>query len=150
MKTRVHVIAGTIATFTIAAFFTSTIFVELFGSRESITTVKRLIAIPGLFILIPAIATAGATGFRLSRSRKEQLAQNKKKRMRLIAVNGIFILAPSAIILHLWSVDGIFSGRFYILQSIELIAGATNLIMMGRNMRDGLRMSGGRSKRLIR
>jgi hypothetical protein len=43
LKNKVHLIAGVIATLTIASFFTATILVELFGSREAIATVKSLI-----------------------------------------------------------------------------------------------------------
>ena len=52
----VHRIAAITATLCIAIFFTSTVFVELFGSHESIAMIKRLIVLPGLFILVPAIA----------------------------------------------------------------------------------------------
>jgi hypothetical protein len=31
---------------------------------------------------------------------------------------------------------------FYVVQAIELIAGATNFVLMGLNVRDGLRMAG--------
>jgi hypothetical protein len=37
--------------------------VELFAPRESIVLVKSLIVTPGLFVLVPAIAVTGGTGF---------------------------------------------------------------------------------------
>lgn len=44
----VHRIAAITATLCIAIFFTSSVFVELFGSHESIAMIKRLIVLPGL------------------------------------------------------------------------------------------------------
>jgi len=37
---------------------------------------------------------------------------------------------------------GTFDATFYLVQGLELLAGATNLGLMGLNIRDGLRMSG--------
>jgi len=142
LKIKIHFFAGIVATLTIACFFTSTIFVEIFGSMEAIAKVKSLIVIPGLLILIPAIATTGGTGIALSKSRKGTLVEIKKKRMPIIGANGVFILMPAAILLDSWASDGSFDAKFYILQTIEIIAGATNLVMMGLNIRDGLRLSG--------
>ena len=142
MKNIIHPIAAVIATLCIATFFTSTIIVELFGSNESIATVKNLIVMPGLFILIPAIAITGGTGFALSKDRKGHLIENKKKRMPFIGANGLLILLPSAIFLDQWASLGSFGTTFYIVQGLELLAGAINLTLMGMNMRDGLKMSG--------
>ncbi|OQW91711.1 MAG: hypothetical protein BWK78_03815, partial [Thiotrichaceae bacterium IS1] len=91
MKRKIHLLAALIATLTIATFWTSTILVELFGSYQLIAQVKSLIVIPGLFILIPALAITGATGFSLSQSRMGRLVENKKKRMPFIAANGMLI-----------------------------------------------------------
>ena len=142
MKRIVHLSAAVIATLCIATFFTSSILAELFGTHESIAMVKRLIVMPGLFILIPAIAMTGGTGFALSNNRKGRLVENKKKRMPFIAANGILILLPSAIFLNQWAASGLFDTRFYIIQVLELMAGATNLTLMGMNIRDGLKMTG--------
>lgn len=62
--------------------------------------------------------------------------------MPLIAANGIFVLIPAAIFLNQSASSGDFSSTFYIVQSVELIAGAMNLLLMGLNMRDGLKLSG--------
>ncbi len=74
MKNKIHPIAAVLATLCIATFFTSTVLVELFGTHESIAIVKSLIVMPGLFILVPAIAATGGTGFALSKSRKGRSA----------------------------------------------------------------------------
>lgn len=142
MKRKIHLLAAIVSTLCIATFFTSTIIVELFGSKEAISTLKALIVTPGLYILIPAMALVGGTGFSASKNRKGQLIASKKKRMPFIAVNGLFILTPCAIFLSLWATTGTFDTRFYIVQGIELVAGATNLVLMGLNVRDGLKMTG--------
>lgn len=142
MINKIHPFAAVVAMLCIATFFTSTILVELFGSYEAIATVKHLIVIPGLFILIPAIAATGGTGFALSKGRKGQLIGNKRRRMPLIAANGLLVLLPAAIFLDQWAGTGSFDTKFYIVQGLELLAGAINLSLMGLNMRGGLIMSG--------
>lgn len=142
MKQKIHLIAGILATLTITIFFTSTIIVELFGSHEAVAVLKSLIVLPGLFILVPAIAATGGTGFALSKTRKGRLVQTKQKRMPFIGANGVLVLLPCAIFLDLWASSGAFDTRFYIVQGIELVAGATNLTLMSMNIRDGLKMSG--------
>ncbi|WP_218153342.1 hypothetical protein [Methylophaga sulfidovorans] len=62
--------------------------------------------------------------------------------MPFIAANGILVLIPCAIFLDRWASIGAFDTHFYVLQGVELLAGAINLILMGMNMRDGFRMSG--------
>lgn len=78
----------------------------------------------------------------MSRKRQGRLVALKNKRMPFIAANGLLVLMPCAIVLNQWASAGIFDTRFYFVQLIELIAGATKLALMGLNMRDGLRLSG--------
>lgn len=138
----IHRFAAVIAILCIALFFSATIYVELYGTTESIATVKSLIVWPGLIVLVPAVALTGGSGFVLGSARKGHLVQQKKKRMPFVGANGILILIPCAILLDLWASKGIFDTYFYIVQGIELIAGASNLILMGMNIKDGFRMSG--------
>ena len=140
MKLTIHRIASLLATFCIALFFTSTLLVELFGSHSQIITIKSLIVTPGIFILVPAMALTGATGFALAKHRKGKIVERKKKRMPIIAAIGILILIPAAIFLRDWAVAGEFDTKFYILQAIELIAGATNLSLMIASIKDGKRL----------
>lgn len=142
MKRKIHLVAAIVATLCIATFFTSTLAVELLGSEEAIKIVKALVVTPGLYILIPAMALVGGTGFSLSKNRKGKLIGKKKKRMPFIAANGLLVLTPCAIYLSLWANSGLFDTRFYIVQGVELMAGATNLILMCLNFRDGLQMTG--------
>jgi len=109
---------------------------------DSIATVKSLIVWPGLFILIPAIALTGGSGFALAKTRNGKLVEQKKKRMPIIGANGILVLIPCAIFLDRWASVGTYDTTFYIVQGIELVAGSINLTLMGMNIRDGLKMSG--------
>lgn len=142
MAKKLHLIAGLLGTFTIALFFLSTIIAELLGSHEMVATVKSHIVMPGLFILVPAIVATGGSGFALSKSWKGRLIEAKKKRMPFIAGNGLLVLLPSALVLDRWASASAFDSSFYLVQVVELLAGATNLTLMGMNIRDGLRLSG--------
>ena len=137
-----HLVAGVIATLCIATFFVSTVLVELLGSHEMVAWLKSLVVMPGLFVLVPAIALTGGSGLFLSKSRRGRLVDAKKKRMPFIAANGLLVLVPCAVVLSRWSAVGSFDISFYVVQAIELLAGAVNLSLMGLNIRDGLRMSG--------
>ena len=142
MPKKIHFIAGLLATLTIATFFLSTVVVELFGSHEAVAALKALIVMPGLFILVPAIAATGASGFVMAKARKGRLVEAKKRRMPFIAANGLLIMVPCAIFLNRWAAAGAFDTSFYAVQAIELLGGALNLTLMGMNIRDGLRISG--------
>ena len=62
--------------------------------------------------------------------------------MPFIAANGLLVLIPSALFLALKARTGQFDLSFYLVQALELAAGATNLTLLGLNMRDGLKMKG--------
>ncbi len=145
MKTRIHAIAGAVGLLMIFTFWTSTVISELFGSYETIAAVKGWI-LNGMFILIPAMAIVGGSGMSLGAGRSEKLVSAKKKRMPIIAANGILILLPMAFILEAKASAGTFDTLFYVLQGVELIAGATNLTLMALNMRDGVRLTGRNSR----
>jgi hypothetical protein len=142
MPERAHLIAGLLAPLCIATFFVPTILTELFGSHAAVAQLKSLIVTPGLWIMIPLIAAAGGSGMFLGRSRKGRLVDAKKKRMPFIAANGLPVLVPCAIVLSRWASAGTFDTGYYMVRAIELIAGATNLALMGLNTRDGLHMAG--------
>lgn len=140
MKNKIHRLSAIIAILCIGSFWSSTILVELFCAGESIARVKDVIVFPGLAILIPFIALAGGTGFSLARNRSGQLVNKKKKRMPVIGANGILILIPAAIYLDQMAASGTFDTKFYAVQGLELLAGATNITLMSMNIRDGLKM----------
>ncbi len=141
MIKRIHPIAGALAFLTIAMFWSSTVYSELFGSKELITAVKNTIPW-GFLILIPAIAAAGGSGLGLAKGGRSGLVGTKLKRMPLIGANGLLVLIPSAFYLMSKANAGAFDTGFYVVQGLELLAGAANLTLLGLNMRDGLRLSG--------
>ncbi len=142
MSHRAHLFAGTLALLCIATFFLSTVLVELFGSHLSVAQLKSWIVAPGLWVLIPAMVVVGGSGMFLGRARRGRLVESKKKRMPFIAANGLLVLVPCALVLGQWATAGRFDSAFYAVQALELLAGATNLLLMGLNVRDGLRLSG--------
>lgn len=141
MKTKLHAAAATIAFLMVFTFFSSTILVELFGSHDAVAMVKQLIVL-GMGILVPAMAITGITGNLLGKTRRGPLINSKKKRMPFIAINGLVILMPCAFYLNSLAAAGTFDDTFYWVQALELIAGATNLTLMSKNLKDGLRMTG--------
>jgi hypothetical protein len=144
----VHRSAGAIAFLTIAAFWTSTVVTELFAGPSAVTSVKT--AIPyGLIVLVPALAAAGGSGFRLARGRRGGLLGAKARRMPIIAANGILVLVPAAFFLAAKARAGQFDAVFYAVQLLEIVAGATNLVLIGLNISDGLRLSGRVLKRIV-
>jgi hypothetical protein len=88
------------------------------------------------------MALAGMSGFRLGKTWRGPVVAQKRKRMPMIAANGIVVLIPAALYLASKAQAGQFDTSFYIVQVIELIAGAVNITLLGLNMRDGLRLSG--------
>ena len=145
MLKTIHPIAGAIGLATIATFWLSTAFAELFGFQALVTAVKT--AIPwGFFLLIPALAAAGASGFALAKGARTGLIGAKAKRMPIIAGNGILVLIPAALFLAAKARAGEFDGAFYAVQAVELIAGAANITLLGLNMRDGLKMTARRRR----
>ena len=142
MPKRVHLVVSMLAMLCIATFFGATVLTELFGSHASVAQLKSLIVTPGLWIMVPLMAAAGGSGMWLAQSRRGRLVDAKKTRMPFIGANGLLVLVPCAIVLHHWAAAGSFDTAFYLVQALELIAGATNLSLMGMNARDGLRLSG--------
>lgn len=121
---------------------TSTVLVEVFGLPDAVARVKSLILLPGIVLLVPALMLTGASGFALAKVRRGPLVDIKMKRMSVIAANGVLILIPCAIVLDCWAAAGDFDMPFFIVQGIELAAGAVNLALMGLNMRDGFGLTG--------
>lgn len=112
-----HRIAAVTAMCCISTFFVSTLWVELFGSEPAIQSVKRLIAVPGLFILVPALVATSGSGFAPAASRRGGLIGAKIKRMPIIAANGLLVLVPCAVMLDRWAGAGAFDSTFYLIQA---------------------------------
>ena len=141
MKTVVHAIAGILAFLMIASFWISTLVSEIFLSYQAIELVKLSI-LYAMWILIPALMITGASGFFMAKNRSSRLLTNKKYRMPIIALNGLLFLLPAAIYLHGKAVSMEFDAYFYGIQCLELIAGAINLVLITRNIRDGFKLTG--------
>ncbi|MEX5726992.1 hypothetical protein Ga0609869_000345 [Rhodovulum iodosum] len=137
MHPKLHAAAGGLALGLIALFWLATLWAETLGGAAAIAPVKRNILF-GLALLVPAVALAGAGGFRLARTRRGPTVERKARRMRLIAGNGLLILVPSAIFLDQRAAAGQIDAAFYAVQLLELAVGAVNITLLARNMRDGL------------
>lgn len=139
MKTKIHAAAGAIALLMVSAFWLSTVVSEMFGGAGAIAAVKAGV-LYGMVVLIPAMAIAGASGFSLGRGWKSPAVLGKKRRMKIIAGNGLLILLPCAFFLAGRAQAGQFDGVFLAVQAVELAAGAVNIALLSLNMRDGLRL----------
>ncbi|HEY6632797.1 MAG TPA: hypothetical protein VIZ90_15200 [Rhizobiaceae bacterium] len=137
MKIRVHAFAGALALLTICIFWSATVISEVFGDASAIAAVKNGI-LAGMLVLIPAMAVAGASGFSLGKGWKSKAVERKKRRMKIIAANGMLVLVPSAVFLAWKAGAGEFDAVFVAVQAIELAAGAVNITLLALNMRDGL------------
>ena len=69
--------------------------------------------------------------------------------MPFIAGNGLLILIPAALFLASKARAGEFDTWFYVVQALELLAGATNITLLGLNMRDGLKLTGRLARKRI-
>lgn len=135
-----HVVATIIAFLTISTFFFSTLWAEVFGGASIILKVKTLIfyLLPVLIVAMPVLAF---TGIRLAAKNSSELVSRKLKRMRKIGINGVLLISM-AVFLYLRALNFHFDFLFWSMQVIELGLGGTNLVLIGLNIRDGLRLSG--------
>jgi len=141
MKPLVHATAGAVAMLCILSFWTSTAISELFLTHDAVTTVKQAI-LYAMWVLIPAMAITGGSGFSLAGGRAGRLVASKSKRMRFIALNGLLVMLPAAFFLSRKAAAGEFDTLFYVVQALELLVGAAQLVLMGVNFRDGLKLAG--------
>lgn len=133
---RIHITAATIAIFLIGTFQVSTLVSEIAMGPDEIRMVKKWILLT-LPVLIAAIIAAGATGKALAGESKDPIILAKRARLRWIALNGAFVLAPAAIVLFLLSGKTPFGPEFYLLQVVEILAGLTNLSLLILNAQAG-------------
>lgn len=131
----VHKTAGFAALTLISSLFAASLLVEIFGTAAQIATVKQGI-VYALGVLIPLMAATGLSGRALARPHGA-LLRAKQRRMRLMALNAVLILIPLAVTLNILAQRHDFSLTFALLQALELLAGALNVTLMIRNIRDG-------------
>lgn len=137
---KIHIFFELICLVSIPIFFLSSVFSELYGNEYLIQIVKRNI-LYSMIYFIPCIMLTGITGGLMGRLHPKELTVNKKYRMKLIALNGLFFLLPSAFYLsHLANIKN-FGTSFYIFQSVEFIAGITNFILFLLNFIEGIKLS---------
>lgn len=134
-----HKYAAVCAFMLIAIFFTSSVAADLWGSFEIITQVKQGI-FSCVFLLVLAMMTTGITAKKIYRAKPAGMFAVKEKRMKIAAANGAIILLPAAYFLALWSANGQFDQVYWAVQIAELIAGFINAVLMGLNIRDGIRL----------
>lgn len=136
----IHPLAGSIALITILTFWVTTVWSKIDGDPAFILNVKTGI-LYGMIVLIPSMIAVGGSGFKMSKKSKHDLILKKKQRMPFIAINGTLILIPCAVFLCLMAQEGTFNQTYNIVQGIEIIAGAANIILLGLNTRDGLKLT---------
>ncbi|MCI4661418.1 MAG: hypothetical protein MRY63_06290 [Neomegalonema sp.] len=146
---RLHKITGASALLLISAFWSASVISEALGGIEDVRWVKQSIAY-GLLLLIPLMAATGGTGQALIGTNRARapggLVGAKMQRMRIAALIGVVCLVPSALFLAWKAQGGAFDTAFYAVQTVELVAGAVNISLLVRNMRDGLRMTARRRR----
>lgn len=141
MLKRLHPLAGGFALAAILTFWLSTVVSEAFLPASTVAVIKT--SIPwGFLLLVPALMAAGASGFKLSRGSRRGVVGAKARRMPVIAANGLLILVPSALYLAAKAAAGEYDTGFYLIQAVELAAGAVNIALLGLSVRDGLRLTG--------
>ena len=137
----IHPLAGALALLTIAAFWPSTAFAELFASEATVIIVKT--AIPWSFLaLIPALMVAGGSGLYAGGKAAWRYHRYEDQAHAADCSQRHFDPDPLGAIPRTKVSAGEFDTGFYVAQAIELAAGAANIALLGLNMRDGLKMKG--------
>ena len=135
-----HVAATVLAVITISSFFSFSLIAELMGDKPFIRQVKTgiLYCLPILLVVMPVLAVSGK---KLAGNSKNPMVTNKMKRMKRIAFNGV-LLVSLAIYLYYHAVYKTIDRTFLYIQIMELIIGALNLGLIGKNIHSGLQLSG--------
>lgn len=141
MRGALHAVAGVVGFLCFLTFLTSTALSELFGSPETIATVKSSV-FKGMFVVIPALLAAGASGVSLLGKRTADLAMAKQKRGPIAFMTSLFVLLPCAYFLSSRASDHNFDTWFYVAQFVEVAASTLAVVMIGLNIRDGLALRG--------
>jgi hypothetical protein len=137
---KIHVIVTVIATLTIVTFFISSLVAEINGNEAFIREVKEMIlfSLPIMLIAMPAL---GITGNKLAGKSRNPIILTKRKRMRLVFVNGIALMALACFLYyrsHYQTIDAV----FLLAQMAEFALGLTSLILIGMNIKSGFQLSG--------
>lgn len=137
---KTHLLATLIAVVLISTFFISSLVAEIINDHQFIKVVKLCIlyALPLMVIIMPILAISGN---KLAGASQSPLIKQKKGRMKLIMINGL-LLITLALFLYFQSHFREINTTFLIGQMAELLLGMLNLILIGVNIRAGLKLSG--------
>jgi len=141
MKGLMHAVAGVSGFVLVSTFVLSTVASALSGSPDLMATVKSLVFM-GMFLLLPALVGAGATGMSLLGKRTAELGLTKQLRGPRAFMTSLLVLLPTSGLLWWRSSAGTFDAVYYGAQAIELGASGFVLLMIGLNIRDGLALRG--------
>lgn len=83
----------------------------------------------------------------MAAGRRAPLLRRKRRRTVLVALVGIVVLVPCAVVLRIMAVDGDFGTTFATIQAVELAGGLVNLTLLGLNARDGRRLTASSRRR---
>ncbi|RYE23707.1 MAG: hypothetical protein EOP45_06605 [Sphingobacteriaceae bacterium] len=136
----IHIIATVIAAITITSFFISSLAAEINGSEAAIRKVKEVILffLPVLLVAMPAL---GVTGNILAGKSQNPIVLAKKRRMKIVFVNGLILITLACFLYyrsHYQTIDNIFLTA----QLTEFALGLTNLTLIGLNVKSGFQLSG--------
>jgi hypothetical protein len=146
VKSRVHAIAGFLGLTLITLFFISSVTAEVFGDERTVARVKTGIAF-ALLLLLPSMAIAADTGRSLAKDwHRARRVQRKQRRMAMAALIGLTVLGPCAVTLASLAANGDFGSTFVVIQTVELVGDAVNIVLLGLNARDGRQFSQGRRR----
>jgi hypothetical protein len=137
---KIHLIATAIAVITILTFFTSSLIAEIRGDESFIKSVKAFI-IYALPVMIVSMPTLALTGNKLAGQSKNPLVLIKKRRMKLVMVNGMILISLAVFLYyrsHFQVIDNVFLG----FQLAEFLFGLTNLTLIILNARNGKQLAG--------
>ena len=133
---RAHRSAAVGALALITTFLLSSAVTELIGNAADVHRLRQWIVF-GLPLLIGFLAVAALTGRRLARKSKAAVIRRKQRRMQIVAVAGIVVLVPCALLLSYQTASASARGAVNALEITELLAGALNLTLLVLNFRDG-------------
>ncbi len=137
-----HKIGGLFVFFLISLFWFSSNISEVFFNQNSVVFIKHLIAKYGLISIVATMSITGISGNLIAKKRKGQLVEKKKKRMKILAFIGVFVMIPAALYLDYKAINSEFDNWFYSVQAVEFLFGFGQLIILGNNFRDGKKLTG--------
>ena len=140
-----HGVAGAAALFTITTFWVSALTAEVVLSSAGVVVVRTAIfyALP---VLVISMIVTGASGAALAGRSKAPVIRAKRRRMALVAGNGLLVLVPSVIFLWWRAQAGHFDASFRIVQIVELVARAIIIALLALNMKAEMAM---RTRRVL-